>query len=193
MTELLTPTDRALPAPGPTTKDAAATALVLGFAGAAWGGWAHDGSPASWSLPLTIGSLLGLLLAVAAGIRTFRCHTGESAMGEAGGRRVYHRAVAAEVVLIVLGVAGLDLAGRQEYLAAWVLFVVGVHFVPLGRLFRVHGLTVAGVLLPVVAAAAAVLGVTGHAAPAAVAGTGGLVLMLVVGALALYQSMRRTG
>lgn len=193
MTELLTPTDRAVPTPGPTSKDGAATALVLGFAGAAWGGWAHDGSPASWSLPLTIGSLVGLLLAGVAGVRTFRHREGESAMREANGRRSYYRAVAVEVALIVLGVAGLDLARHPEYLAAWILFVVGVHFVPLGRLFRVPGLTVAGVLLPVVAVAAAVLGATGHAAPAAVAGTGGLVVMLVVGAVALYQSMRRTG
>lgn len=193
MTELLTPTDRAVPAAGPTTRDAAATALVLGVAGAAWGGWAQDGSPASWSLPLTIGSALGLLLAVAAGIRTFRHRHGDSAMREAGGQRIYSRTVAIEVGLIVLGVAGLDLAGQPTYLAAWILLVVGVHFVPLGKLFRVRGLTVAGLLLPVVAVAAGVLGVTGHAAPSAVAGAGGLVIMLVVGALALYRSMRTAG
>lgn len=193
MIELRSSTNRPAPATGPTTRDAAATALVLGFAGAVWGAWGQANPPAGWSLPLTIGSVLGLLLALVAGIRTVQRRTGDSAMWDRRGRRTYYRTVGVEVALILLGVLGLGIAGHPDYLAAWILLVVGVHFIPLGRLFRDTVLIVAGALLSGVAGAAVVVGVTGHAAPSAVAGAGGLLVMLVAGVLALRQSMRTVG
>lgn len=190
MTELRSPVDQRRPTVGPTPRDAAATALVLGFAGSAWGGWANANPQAGWALPLGIGSGLGLLLAVVAGIRTFRYRAGESAMGERRGRLAYYRTVGIEAALILLGVLGLNLTGQQDYLAAWVLFVVGAHFIPLGRLFRIGGLIVAGGLLVAVAGAAVLAGVVGWLAPSVVAGTGGLVVMVVAGVFELGRSTR---
>jgi hypothetical protein len=139
-------------------------------------------------LPLTVGSLVGLLVAAVAGIRMWQHRAGASAMHDPAGRRGYVRAVGVEVGLIVLGVLVLDLTGRPGYLAPWILFVVGAHFLPLGRLFRVAGLRVAGVLLALVAVAAVLIGILGGPAPSAVAGAGGALVMIVTGAVELGRS-----
>jgi hypothetical protein len=193
MTEVLARSTRHTPpSQGPTRRDAAASALVLGIAGASWAGWGQEAPPAGWSLPLTIGSCLGLLLALAAGIRTVRYRAGASAMRTARGRRAYFVTLGVEVAVIGVGVAVLSVIGRTDYLAAWILFVVGAHFLPLGRLFLVTGLIVAGVLLVGVAAAAAVVGALGGPAPSAVAGAGGVLVMVVFGVVSLRQSLRAT-
>ena len=53
---------------------------------------------------------------------------------------------------------GLALAGRSAYAAPWILLVVGVHLVPLGRLFGSVDLLWAGLVLSAVAIAGAVTG-----------------------------------
>jgi hypothetical protein len=155
-----------------------------------WFGWAQQGPPAGWSVPLTVGAVLGLLVAMIAAVLTWRHRNGGSAMGDLRGRRTHLRVVGAEVAAIAVGAAALGISGRSAYLAAWILFVVGAHFVPLGRLFRITGLVVAGVVLVVVSAAAAVVGVVGTALPSAVAGAGGGLVMVISGALSLQQSWR---
>ncbi|HEU5471622.1 MAG TPA: hypothetical protein VFV67_13290 [Actinophytocola sp.] len=172
----------------PTVRDTAATALVLGLASAAWAGWGLAQPPDGWSLPLIVGSMLGVLVAAVAGIRTWTYRAGASAMHDPAGRRRYVRIVGVEVGLIVLGVLVLEFAGRSDYLAPWTLFVVGAHLLPLGGLFRVAGLRIAGVLLALVAVAAGLSGMLGGPAPSAVSGAGGALVMIVAGAVELGRS-----
>ena len=74
---------------------------------------------------------------------------------------------------------GLGLAGRPAYTAPWILLVVGVHFLPLGRLFGSVDLLWSGLVLCAVAIAAAVTGAVSAVAPSAVTGGfGGLVLVV---------------
>jgi len=73
----------------------------------------------------------------------------------------------------VAGAAALEAGGRPAYLPAWILLVVGVHFIPLGRLFRIGALAWAGLVLIPVAAAAAVTGAVTGVPPSTVAGVGG--------------------
>ena len=87
--------------------------------------------------------------------------------------------------------AVLGITGRSDYLAAWILFVVGVHFVPLGRLFRIRGLQVVGALAAISAAAACVAGMTGGPAPSAVAGLGGGTPMALFAASLMMRQASR--
>lgn len=52
----------------------------------------------------------------------------------------YGRTVGIEFAAILIGAAALIVLNNPGYVAAWVLFVVGVHFVPLARLFRIPSL-----------------------------------------------------
>jgi hypothetical protein len=186
-------TTHTLTAPSTTgsVRDRAVTGLILGIAGAAWFGWAHEGPPAGWSVPLDIGSFASIAVAVACGVLIRLRRGGPSAMDDPGTRRRYFWIVGIEVAAILVGVAALNLTGHPGYLSAWVLFVVGVHFVPLARLFATPGLTVAGIVAAVAAVVATIVGATGPVPPSAVAGSIGGVTMLVGAVGYLYTTPRR--
>ena len=76
---------------------------------------------------------------------------------------------------------------RPFFLAfcSWVLFIVGAHFVPLGRLFRIDSLVVVGILVIMVSVGAAIAGLLGTIAPTAIAGGVGGVLLILFGAWSL--------
>ncbi len=158
-------------------RDLAVTAVILGIAGAAWFGWGQAEPPAGWGLPLSIGMFAAVAVAIAAGITMSRLRHGATAMEHRRVRRAYGITVGVEFAAIGLGAAGLALAGRPAYTAPWILLVVGVHFVPLGRLFGSADLLWAALLLSAVAIAGAVTGAVSAVAPSAVTGAfGGLVL-----------------
>lgn len=93
-------------------------------------------------------------------------------------RRSYWLTGAVEVVLIVGGNLLLAAVGQQAYVAAWTLFVVGVHFIPLAKIFHGRALALTGVVVAVVAVAAACLGLASDLAPSAAAGAGGGVVFI---------------
>ncbi len=186
-----------------TTAEAATTArgrdrgeaigaAVLALAGVAWFGWAQDDPPPSWVPYLAVGSVVSALLLVALVVVIVWGRTpAGSPMADPWVRRGYWGTVAVEVALIVGGNLLLAAVGHADYDAAWTLFVVGVHFVPLGRLFRSPGLEVVGVVTAAVAAAAAGLGLATELPPSASAGAGGG--LVFVGYAAWVLARRRSG
>lgn len=154
-------------------------AAVLAFAGIAWFGWAQEDPPSSWVPGLVAGSVISALLLVALVVLLVRRRTtGGSPMADPRVRRRYWVTVMIEVVLIAAGNLLLAAVGHPEYDAAWTLFVVGVHFVPLARIFESPSLALAGAVVAVVAVAAACVGLAGDLAPSAVAGSGGGVVFI---------------
>jgi hypothetical protein len=150
------------------------SAAVLSFAGIAWFGWAQDDPPSSWVPYLAAGSVVSALLLVALVVLLVRHRTTTgSPMADPQVRRGYWVTVAIEVALIVGGNLLLAGVGHPGYDAAWTLLVVGVHFVPLAKIFHARGLALTGVVVAVVAVAAACLGLAGDLAPSAAAGAGG--------------------
>lgn len=184
--------------PGPPTPpdasgfehDQAVTALIFGVAAFAWFGWGQAQPPAGWPVPLTVGSAAGAVAAVLAALLVFRLRGRPSAMQDPQVRRGYFMIVGAEVAAIVIGVVVLGVSGHGAYTAAWVLLIVGVHFLPLARLFANAGLRVAGVAVIAVAVAAAVTGAASGVQPSTVAGAGGGVVLLVSAVVLLRQAYR---
>jgi hypothetical protein len=157
-------------------RDLAVTALILGIAAMMWFGWGQAQPPAGWAVPLTVGTFVAIPVAGFAGSIVARFRNGATALAERRVRRSYAITVGIEVAACGLGALGLGLAGHAPYIAPWILLVVGVHFVPLGRLFGESQLLWAGLALSAVAAAATVTGVVSDVAPSAVSGAfGGLV------------------
>lgn len=154
-------------------------AAVLAAAGIAWFGWAQEDPPARWVPYLIAGSVVSALLLAALVVRLVRrLTTTGSPMADPRVRRRYWLTVAVEVVLIVGGNLLLAAVGHQAYDAAWTLFVVGVHFVPLGKVFHARGLALTGVVAAVVAMVAVCLGLAGAVAPSAAAGAGAGVVFI---------------
>lgn len=166
-------------------------AAVLAFAGIAWLGWAQEDPPSSWVPYLAAGSVVAALLLIALVVLLVRRRTTTgSPMADPRVRRGYWVTVAIEVVLIVGGNLLLAALGHPTYDAAWTLFVVGVHFVPLARIFHARGLALTGVATAVVAVAAACLGFASEVAPSATAGAGGGVVFIGYAAWTLGRGHR---
>jgi hypothetical protein len=174
-----------------TPRDLTVTAVILGIAGALWFGWGQAQPPARWGLPMNIGTFAAIAVAVVAGITMIWFRHGATAMGSQRVRRAYGITVGIETAAIGLGAAGLALAGRPAYTAPWILLVVGVHFVPLGRLFGSVDLLWAGLALSAVAIAGAVTGAVSAVAPSAVTGAFGGLVLVAAAAASLRRAVRR--
>jgi hypothetical protein len=172
-------------------RDLTMTALVLGVAGLAWFGWGQSGLAEGWAAFLQAGSVAALAVVVAAGVLLRRLPGGLSAMDDVRLRRGYWKVVAAEVIVIVAGSAALSAGGRPAYVPAWTLLVVGVHFLPLARMFGTPGLSAAGLVLAVAAGGAAAAGAVAGVRPSLVAGVAGGVVCVACAAACLRSAARR--
>lgn len=153
--------------------DLAITALVLSVAAMAWFGWGQAQPPPGWSPLLVAGSSASIAAVALTGVTTWRHRREEQLMNDPAVRRGYRLIVGLEVAACALGVAALAVTRQAQYVPAWILLVVGVHFLPLGRLFRIAELYPAGLAASAAAIAAAVTGALTSVAPSAVAGAGG--------------------
>jgi hypothetical protein len=178
----------------PTPRDLAVNTAILGFAAAAWFGWAQQDPPAGWAAFLSVGSVMGMITTAGGAVAAWRSRGpaggAPSAMADPANRRGYHRTVGAEVLACVAGAVLLGRAGAGDYVAPWILFVVGVHFLPLARVFRIRSLVPLAAVCALTAVAAVLIGRDGAAHPSAVAGAGGG-LALLVESLASLVSWRR--
>lgn len=174
-----------------TPRDLSATALILAIAAVLWFGWGQAEAPAGWGLPLGIGTLAAIAIAAVAGITVRGFRRGATAMADQRAGRRYGITVGIEVAAIAIGAAGLTQAGRPAYTAPWILLVVGVHFVPLGRLFGSADLVWSGLVLSAVAIAAAVTGAVSAVAPSAVTGAFGGLVLVAAAAASLRRAVLR--
>jgi hypothetical protein len=170
-------------------RDAAFTALFLGFFAAAWFGWAQaDSDLGIW---LTIGSVLSLAAAVAGAVVGFRSPGDDSAMRSREANRRYGIIIGIEFATAFVGAAVLGATGAAAYIPVWICAVVGVHFFPLAPVLRDRGLYPLGVAMCVVAAIGLVAGIAGDVAPGTVVGVGAGLLLLGYAVLGLSRAAQR--
>lgn len=157
---------------------------MLGFVSIAWFGRALSGQRVA---PLL---LVGMALGRIAGswaviVRHHAPGLGSHQLSPEA-NRVWNRWVLIEVVLIVVGLFALTRLGVPQYFAAWTLAVVGAHFLPLARFYRLPVLSLLAAACVAVALSAVVAGRSGWATPMTVAGgLGGLVML----ATSLYGTL----
>lgn len=164
--------------------------VVEGFFGAMWFGWGQESPPAWASVVLEIGAVLAVLVAVGGIVAAWRARGEPSALAGAGAGRRYGIIVAAEFGLIGLGAAMLMATGHAVFIAAWVCLGVGVHFMPLTRVFPNIGMVPLAAAVSVVGITAFVLGAMTSLAPSTVAGLGAGACLLGHGASLLTRALR---
>jgi hypothetical protein len=172
-------------------RDLGITALVEGFFAAAWFNWGNA-SPSPLAPLLIIGSIVGLLVAVAGALVGFRApRTGAVLHDPAAGRR-YGIVVGIEFGLAGLGAVVLGIIGYPAYIPVWVCAVVGVHFFALVNILHDPQLRPLGALM----CAVAVLGLivawwpASDIKPGLVTGVGAGMLLLVFGSRALVRAVQ---
>jgi hypothetical protein len=185
----------------PNDRSRGIVALIEGFFAFMWFGWGQAEAPSWLSLPLLVGSCLGAIVALVGGVVAVRATGQRTAMAEREIRLRYNVIVGVEFLLIGVGVGVLGHTGSTRWIPVWVCAVVGVHFLPLARVFP--GLFLvplawalgAGRWAPVaVALSALVLGLAPLTSPSTVTGPGaGLCLVAAAVATLLAASADRHG
>ncbi|MEZ5085681.1 MAG: hypothetical protein R2722_05350 [Tessaracoccus sp.] len=151
-------------------KDRLSMAVILSLASLAWFGWGHQGAQIEGWLRLGMGA--AALMLVAAIVMVRRVPVPPTLATDPRARKIYWSAVVVEVVLILLGVFVLSGTGNAVYTSTWVLFVVGVHFLPFVRPFSAPILRYTALGCVVAAAVALWAGLAGWAPAPTIAGAG---------------------
>lgn len=132
-------------------RDFAMYAAIFGVFAFAWFGWAQE-NPPQWLRPwLGVGSGLGAILAGIGGYLAYTQWDASSALAKAGAYETFGIIVVTECLLSLVGALALIKMHKQHLVAAWVAFVVAIHFVPLAFIFDDWWLHVlAGLIIAVV-------------------------------------------
>lgn len=158
-------------------KDLAATAGVLGVASAAWFAWSQAGGQLPTALMIAA-AVLGVLVGVAGFVQRGRVGGHSVHHGNPAAYRTYNRALLFELLAIVLGNLALGRLGLGDYVPCWTIAVMGLHFLPLARLYGIGALRRLAVVVIAAGVLGVLAGVTGWAVPATVAcGLGGLAML----------------
>ena len=177
----------------PAERERGIYAVVEGGFAAGWFGWGQAAAPPWLVVPLAVGSVLSVLVAVAGIVVTARSRARWTAFSDRTVRRRFRIIVLVEFALAGIGAAVLAAAGRATWIPAWVCLVVGVHFFPLSRALGNRSLARAGALLTGIAAAALVVGMATRVAPSTVTGAGAGLCFLAAGLATLVVGERHAG
>ncbi|MBE1487717.1 hypothetical protein [Plantactinospora soyae] len=171
-------------------RDAAMTAVIFGFFGSSWFGWAQEAPPERWRRPLIAGSVAALLTAVAGGLLAWQHWSDGSVFNSPDTGRNFGILVGIEFGLAGLGAGLLSIRERyRDLIAPWIALVVGVHFFPLAALIKFPLVHVAGVLVTLVALAAVPVVRRRPVRASAVTGVGTGAALLTVAIVALVMAL----
>lgn len=125
-------------------RDALYTTAWFGLMAMVWFGWAQESPPRALRVPLIVGSVIGVVLAIGFGVVT-AIHWGNPTALE-GRYEIFGIIVGAEVVLAGVGAAAFGLTGHGRWMAWWVAVVVAVHFASLAWVLDGPWLAVLGAI-----------------------------------------------
>jgi hypothetical protein len=144
--------------------------IIAAAFGTAWALWGASGLPAAAQGAVRAAGIVSGVIIIGRAVRLRR--TAPEPAASVFRSRQYRVVVTAEAVAIAAGLAGLAVAGAREYIAAWVVIVVGVHFLAFGRFISAFYYLLGAIVTAGGIAAIAVRAAGGSAG--AVAATAGL-------------------
>jgi hypothetical protein len=177
----------------PNDRSRGIVALIEGFFALMWFGWGQTNAPSWLSLALLVGSAVAVIVAGVGAVVAVRATGQRTAMAQREIRLRYNVIVGLEFLLIATGVVILGRTGSATLIPVWVCTVVGVHFLPLARVFPGLFLVPLAAGLLVVAVGALVAGLLTGTSPGTVVGPGaGTCLIAAAVATLLAASRDRT-
>ncbi|WP_430331029.1 hypothetical protein [Rhodococcus sp. ACT016] len=155
------------------------TAIIEGFFAAGWFGWGTADAPQSLVPLLSVGQIVAVLVVLGGIVTVVRSRGQRTPMADPAVRGRYNMIVFAEFAILGAGALTLSVAGLSDWTAVWICAGVGLHFVPLARLFTDLWLVPLAAAVTTVAGVALIVGLTTDTAPSTVTGVGaGLCLLL---------------
>lgn len=128
-------------------RDYAMYTAIFGFFSFSWFGWAQENPRKSWRLYIGIASGAALLLSLFGIYLSVTHWNSATALDESGAFTGYLIFVFIEFFLAGVGAVMLTKMKRKEYIAPWIAFIVGVHFIWLKDIFQDAGLYLLAALL----------------------------------------------
>lgn len=135
-------------------RDYAMYCAIFGMFSFVWFGWAQENPRPRWRLYIGIATGAALVLCLLGVFLSVTHWDAPSALSEHGAFRNYLISVYAEIVLAGLGAFILVRRKRSGYVAPWIAFIVGIHFIGLSSVFDDALLYLLAALLVAVAAIA---------------------------------------
>jgi hypothetical protein len=127
-------------------------AAIFGIFSFSWFGWAQENPRKSWRKYIGLASAAPLLVGLA-GIYLSITHWHDStALSDTSVFKAYLIFVYIEFFLAAVGAFLLIKLKRNEYIAPWIAFIVGIHFFWLKTIFQDPSLYILAILLIAVAA-----------------------------------------
>lgn len=168
-------------------RDYVMTAAIFGFFGISWFGWAQENPPKSWRIPLGIGAGLSLVIGMIGVYFSIQNWHESTALSSNGAYSSYITFVIIEFVLAAIGAIVLILRKKQSYIAPWICFVVGVHFIWLEKIFQDPSLYILAILFIAVSLLSVFLSKKKNIANSALTGVGAGSVLLI---FAIYGLIR---
>ncbi|CAG9623085.1 hypothetical protein [Sutcliffiella rhizosphaerae] len=158
-------------------RDYAMYTAIFGFFSFSWFGWAQENPKKSWRLYIGIASGVALLISLVGIYLSVTHWNSATALSDPGVFRNYLIFVVIEFLLAGIGAAGLLKTKRQDYVAPWIAFIVGIHFIWLKDIFQDASLYILAILLIGVSVGSLFIAKKLHVANSAITGIGsGIVL-----------------
>lgn len=126
---------------------------IFGMFSFVWFGWAQENPRQNWRKYIGIASGLALFVCLIGAYLSVKNWNGATALAEKGAFRDYLIAFYAEFIIGGLGAFWLIRRKKKDYVAPWIAFIVGVHFIWLVHVFKDTSLYILAVLMIVIAAA----------------------------------------
>lgn len=173
---------------GSVRKDTAICGAIFAGASMMWFGWGQQGGELGGLL--VAGSLVAITVTALAALNIRRTPGRPTLSVDPRARGIYWGAVLAEVIAIVGSAALLNRAGHPAYLSSVTLAIVGLHFLPMMRAFRIRLLGAVAMACVLIGGAAAGGGLLGWWPAPTAAGLGGGLALLVAGVGCILGSRR---
>lgn len=177
-------------ASAPNDRSRGIVALIEGVFAFMWFGWGQAKAPSWMSVPLLVGSSLGVIVALLGGVVAARATGQRTPMAERETRRRYNVIMGVEFLAIVAGAGILSATGSTTWTPVWVCAVVGMHFIALAQVFPGLYLVSLAVALVAVALTALVVGIVTMTSPSTVAGPGAGTCLLATAVATLLAVSR---
>ncbi|MBD2867081.1 hypothetical protein [Paenibacillus arenilitoris] len=116
-------------------RDYAMYASIFGMFSFCWFGWAQENPRASWRVYIGIASGVALIVCLLGVYLSVTNWDAPSALNETSAFRRYLISVYVELFLAGAGAFVFIKRKRKHYVAPWIAFIVGIHFIGLKSVF----------------------------------------------------------
>lgn len=170
-------------------RDYAMYAAVFGLFSSVWFGWAQENPRKNWLIYIRVASVIAVIVCLLGFYLSGTHWQAASMLNEQTNFKTYLIVFYGEMAIGGIGAIALFLLKHQEYTAAWIALVVGVHFIALKSVFDDSSLYVLAAIMILISLASPFIARKLDVAISAVTGIGSGLTLLVYALSGLIRFM----